>query len=552
MRFLGAKPAKHLGQVAILSWLVLVGCSQPTTKSAPKQSASQLLDGVIASFEAKMDKGPIGVKPNWETQNVKRLTAIARRVNSVLAWENAAAAAEHYHGWQFSSDCWYKVAKIYEHQHDLNMAFWSIREAQARETKVQLFIDRPSNRFKLISKYYSGAKFEPIYGCYNGAFIDDETSLSPVMQEGHNTRRSVAEFNQRTGAHHAFFFIYMGYGQPFPKRWAAYLKSQGAGLQIAFEPNSYHEVKDDSYLETFAADAKASGIPIFLRFASEMNGEWVPYHRSPQKYIAMFRLVASVMHKKAPNVAMVFCPFEIPERKILRYYPGNKAVDWVGVNIYSVIYNDNDSHRIAEWRNPADQLKFIYSHFAADKPIYIGEFGAANRSSLDNVSRPDYAIVKATQMLTALRLIYPRVKAFHWLSMNAIKHAIPGRQLNDYSLLDDPEVTLAYQGLIGNPYFLKQYEPLAMAPIEADKLHSETVVSGDVTFEAWVKTYNNLPTVVWLLDGKELSRDVLPGSYPLSLDTKKYSNGRHILTLVVMDQHGYQVARRDRAITIKN
>lgn len=553
MRFHLIKPAKFLEQAVILTWVVLIGCSSPPRHlQTSKSDASDLLQKVIASYQAKRANGRIGIRPNWETANVKQAIRRARQLNSVSGWERAAAAAEKQSGWQFAADCWYKVSRLYQERNDLNMAYWAIREAQARETKVQIFIDHPSDRSKLVAKNYTGAKFEPIYGCFNGAFIDDETTLSPVLQEGHNTRRSVSEFNDRTGAHHAFFFIYMGYGQPFPKKWAEYLKSQGAGLQIAFEPSSYNQVQDDHYLQTFAADAKASGIPIFLRFASEMNGEWVPYHNSPEKYIAMFRLLASVMHKNAPCVAMVFCPFEIPERKIMRYYPGDKAVDWVGVNIYSVLFNDNDPDRIAEWRNPADQLKFIYSHFAATKPIYIGEFGAANRSSLDNAPRPDYAIVKATQMLTALRLIYPRVKAFHWLSMNAIKHAIPGRQLNDYSLLDDPEVALAYKGLIGNPYFLKQYEPKAMAPIEAEKLHSETLVSGVASFEAWVKTYNNLPTVVWLLDGKELSRDNLPGSYPLILDTTKVKNGRHILTLVVLDEHGFQVVQNDRAIIVRN
>lgn len=553
MWFNSFRPAKIIEQATILTWIALVGCRTPSVAPKPKpQDAATLLNQIFDSYRAKKATGKTGIKPDWQTANVKRLIKQARRENTVGAWETAAAAAQKASGWQFAADCWYKVSHIYQQRNDMNMAFWAIREAQARETKIQLFIDRPANRSQLISKYYSGAKFEPIYGCYNGAFIDDETSLSPVLTEGHNIRRSVVEFNQRTGAHHAFFFIYMGYGQPFPKKWAEYLKAQGAGLQIAFEPTSYDQVQDDHYLQTFAAQAKESGIPIFLRFASEMNGAWVPYHKSPEKYISMFRLVASVMHKNAPNVAMVFCPFEIPERKILRYYPGNKAVDWVGVNIYSVLFNDNDPDRIAEWRNPADQMKFIYSHFAAEKPIYIGEFGAANRSSLDNVSRPDYAIVKATQMLTSLRLIYPRVKAFHWLSMNAIKHAIPGRQLNDYSLLDDPEVTLGYQGLIGNPYFLKQFEPKAMAPIEADKLHSETSVSGTVTFEAWVKTYNNLPTVIWSLDGKEISRDNMPGSYPLTLDTRKLGNGRHILTLIVLDEHGYQVAQNDRAIIVKN
>lgn len=548
----GKKPAVTFCLwVLALIGVFLAGCGSRFQSGATVSSGEKELAQIDAGFQSKMASGPVGVLPHWHTSSLRSLTAKARRTDSISDWQHAAEEAESHSGMQFAADCWYRIAKIYRRQNNLNMAFYAIREAQDRETKVKLFIDRPADKAALAKKYYSGAKFEPIYGCYNGAFIDDETSLDPVIKSGHNVRRSVSEFNQRTGTHHAFFFIYMGYGQPFPTKWAEYLKSQGAGLQIAFEPTSYDQVKDDDYLKQFAADAKASGIPVFLRFASEMNGAWVAYHKSPAKYIKMFQLVASVMHAAAPNVAMVWNPFSIPERKILPYYPGDEAVDWVGVNIYSVLFNDNDPKRVAEWRNPADQIKYVYSQFAARKPIYIGEFGAANKSSLTMVSRPDYAVVKATQMLTSLRLIYPRIKVFHWLSMNAIKHAIPGRQLNDYSLLDEPAVTMAYQALMANPYFLKEYQDKASAPMEADALTSGTKVKGKIQLEAWVKTYNNLPTVIWQVDGKEVSRQVLPGSYPLELDTDSYSSGKHRIDLFVLDQHGYQVAHESVSLVFK-
>lgn len=554
----GSVPAATLCALALLAAAFSpIGCGGRAFHGADKshdgqRPGTQELADIEAGFHDKMVDGPVGIFPKWNTPGLKRMTAHARRTGSVDDWMAAAAAAQGKSGYQFAADCWYKIAKIYRERDNLNMAFYAIREAQQRETKTEVFIDHPADKASLTRKYWTGGRFEPIFGCYNGAFIDDETSLDPVLKIGHNTRRSVSEFNARTGSHHAFFFIYLGYGQPFPKQWAAYLKSQDAGLQIAFEPKDVDEVKDDAYLEQFAADAKASGIPVFLRFASEMNGDWVAYHKSPAKYIKMFRLVASVMHAKAPNTAMVWNPFEIPERKILEYYPGDAAVDWVGVNIYSVLYNDNDPNRVAQWRNPADQLKFVYSNFAGRKPIYIGEFGAANKSSLDMKPRPDYAIVKAAQMLTSLRLIYPRVKAFHWLSMNAIKHAIPGRQLNNYSLLDDPAVTLAYSKLIADPHFLKAYAPRACAPVEADPLKDGASLKGQIRLEAWVKTYNNLPTVIWQIDGKEVSRQVQPGSYPLEFNTGDYSAGKHRIDLYVLDQHGLQVDHDRFTVTFSN
>ena len=55
------------------------------------------------------------------------------------------------------------------------------------------------------------------------------------------------------------------------------------------------------------------------------------------------------------------------------------------------------------------------------------------------------------QLYSALPRLYPRVKAVHWLSMNNLKHAMPGRQLNNYSLLDEPAVAAQYARLRKKP-----------------------------------------------------------------------------------------------------
>src|SRR5690606_9868459 len=113
----------------------------------------------------------------------------------------------------------------------------------------------------------------------------------------------------------------------------------GRYVHIAFEPNDgLDKVKDDEYLREFADDLAATKAPIFLRYASEMNGDWVKYHGDPELYREKFRLVSKVMKERAPNVAMVWCPFSTPVGSIPDYYPGDEWVDWVGVNIYSVTY----------------------------------------------------------------------------------------------------------------------------------------------------------------------------------------------------------------------
>jgi hypothetical protein len=389
------------------------------------------------------------------------------------------------------------------------------------------------------------AKLEPVYGCYTGAFIDHEDSIHGTYRDEYETwRRDASAFNHLTGVHHAIFFMYLGYGRSFPAKFVRHMNDNGAAAQIAWEPDSLSQVQDDEYLHDFAKEAKASHTPIFLRFASEMNGDWVPYNGDPAKYIEKFQLVAKVMHAEAPNVAMVWCPFETPVRTMADYYPGSSFVDWVGINIYSVPFWDNDPKRGAEWRNPADSLRFVYNKYAEKHPIMICEYAASHRSSLDKVERADFARTKIGELYASLPRIYPRVKAVCWLSMNAIKHAIPGRQSNDYSLLGNDWVRQRYQEVADDPYFLGAVSrgAPAVARQQTVPLRDGEVLSGKVPLSAWVKIYDDEPRVVWRVNGAERFSSSVPGPYRWVLDCSTLPKGPATIELVVIDRAGREAS----------
>ena len=109
------------------------------------------------------------------------------------------------------------------------------------------------------------AKWEPRSGCYIGAFIEREPTL----------HGDISLFEALTKKKHASYFTYVGHGSPFPTEWVESVKAQKAAPQIAFEPNGgLDKVQDDEYLRKWARDAAKAQCPIFLRWASEMNGPW--------------------------------------------------------------------------------------------------------------------------------------------------------------------------------------------------------------------------------------------------------------------------------------
>lgn len=108
------------------------------------------------------------------------------------------------------------------------------------------------------------------------------------------------------------------------------------------------------------------GVPVFVRFAHEMNGSWYPWSQRPAEYVRAFRLVADAVHRLAPASATVWAPnygggypfaggaheakagtpafaaldtdgngrLSMTDDPYGPYYPGDDAVDWVGMSLY--------------------------------------------------------------------------------------------------------------------------------------------------------------------------------------------------------------------------
>ncbi|AIS53445.1 copper amine oxidase domain-containing protein [Thermoanaerobacter kivui] len=361
---------------------------------------------------------------------------------------------------------------------------------------------------------YKLSKYEPKKGVYLGAYVYQDTLINGDMKK----------FNEITGKKHASFFIYVGYGSPFPQKWIDQLKEVGAAAHIAFEPNNgLDQVKDDQYLRNFARKLKESGIPVFLRFASEMNGDWTAYSGNPKKYIEKWRLVHDVMEEEAPNVMMVWTVFTFPQSNILSYYPGDDYVDWVGVNIYNVVYHNNNINLKADHEDPLELLDYVYDTFSERKPIQISEFGATHYTITDGKYYVDFAIEKITRMYNGLKTKYPRVKSIFYFDVNNLVNAPQGRRINNYAITDDERILKTYSNLISDPYFLSDVGPNLEGTVNNEfmvvkdgilVLNGKTFISSSV-----LKKYMKAK-VFW--DSQNNRLTLLKGSNTTTFDIKSY------------------------------
>jgi hypothetical protein len=296
---------------------------------------------------------------------------------------------------------------------------------------------------------YPLGKAEPKEGAYLGAYVLQDEAISGSMQS----------FNELIGKQHATFFKYVGYGQPFPTQWVEQVKAAGAFPHIAWEPNKgLEQVLNDAYIREFAAQARQADIPIFLRFASEMNGTWTNYSGNPTSYKETWRMVHDIFEKEAPKVAMVWTVLAFPVRTMERFYPGDRYVDWVGVNVYHVKYHNGDEQYRASHEDPHDMLNYVYNRFSRTKPIQLSEFGVTHFNTTDGKKDNRFAINRMSRLYRHLKNDYPRVKAVYYFDVNNVTAYNKARQVNDYSLTSELELLEAYRRVTASDYFLSRLD----------------------------------------------------------------------------------------------
>ncbi len=348
---------------------------------------------------------------------------------------------------------------------------------------------------------------------------EDGVLLSAYVLQDDYIEQSMENFNEITEKKHASFFRYVGYGQPFPTEWVEEVKAAGAIPHIAFEPNDGLElVEDDEYLREWARAANEAGVPIYIRWASEMNGTWTQYSGHSDLYIEKWRLVYDVFQEEAPNCSFVWTVFTFPESTIESFYPGDEYVDWVGVNIYSVVYHNNDLKQKCDFEDPLELLDYVYNTYSYKKPIQISEFGATHYSATDEQTYSEWAAEKITRLYSNLETYYPRVKSIFYFDVNNLYTYNADRRVNDYSITDDEIVLNAYKEATASDYFLSDYV-------------ENTVVSGTETL-----TYNGFTTNI-------KDKTYVPVEYfqnYLGLEVEDFGDGSYLVT------------RGDQAVEVKS
>lgn len=503
----------------VLSTLVLL---------APPARADRVWD-LFQQAAAHEQAGRIDLAlPLWQ-ELAEAYGAQGDATNAAIFWKKLGKAydgqsrrAEAVHAYEQEARYWEKAGHADWGKEDL------LRADQLRTT-VRLFVAEAAQppRRPL-------GKHEPAAGALLGAYTERDPAVGQVFRRA----------EQAYGKHLAAFLVYFDYGRSDIDTYLRLAREAGAGLQIAFQPSGgLDRVADDPYLRGFARKLQAAGIPVFLRFAGEMNGDWVRWHTSPEKYIEKFRLVSRVMKAEAPDVAMVWAPNHLPEN-FDPYYPGDDAVDWVGLSMYQDFYASGDAGQPADRDSPADKVRYIHDKYGARKPIMIAEWGVAHREYTGPSDRTAWAMANLLRLYGALPRLYPNVKAVFYFSVDQKASPNPYTRTvwSSYLLTEKPAFLAAYRQAVSGAYYLPR--PAATAPVAYRELAAPgaRLAPGTHTLSAYVKLYDPIVSKVeYLVDGQFVgAAEAAP--YDVTHDFSGYGGRRVTVTVRAYNAAGAPAA----------
>ncbi|MCL4425333.1 MAG: stalk domain-containing protein [Firmicutes bacterium] len=460
-------------------------------------------------------------------------------INVALMYQRLAQIYYNRKEYDRATEAWDQEAAFWTKVNYLDDAVIARRHANTVRSTIKVFVARSAAAVG--DRFYSGTPLEPKTGTYLGAYAERDPAVHDISTW---SRFYTEGLPALTGKKHAAYLLYVTWGQPLPFTHFQRARAAGVALQLAVQPLlGLDTVRDNYYLKEFVRSIAATGVPVFIRFAGEMNGDWVRWGGNPALYKEKFRLVAKAIHAGASNAVMVWAPNDFPEKNMDDYYPGDDAVDWIGVSSYSTYETHSDPEGKEDRTSQLDRFADAYQRYSPKKPFMLAETGISHHNYRLDKEIKDWALAQMRRYYAALPRLYPRVKAIFWYDVdegNLIQET--GRLKNNYLLSRDQDILSTYRSMIADPFYLSEIGQEAgqvYLPIE------EAGLSTIYIYVSYIKVFDPFVSRVdYEVEGRLVASNQQP-PYSASIDFSPWAGQPVKLTVKVYGRDGTMVAQRD-------
>jgi glycosyl hydrolase family 26/flagellar hook capping protein FlgD len=270
-----------------------------------------------------------------------------------------------------------------------------------------------------------GAVGPPATGIYLGAFVDPNARWDGVAAQ----EREIAGFERDLGRkldidHH--YYGWSGSSQMFPAALDRWDVAHGRIPLISWQGTNLRAINSGSQDASIRARARAVrrfGHPVFISWGYEMNGDWNSWSgprnnsagrtNGPARFVLAWRRIHDIFDQAgARNVSWVWTPNneDVPMvgwNHWTAYYPGDRYVDWVGVDGY----NWGTSEQWSHWTAFERLFRGVYRDYAGRKPLMVVE-----TASVENGGSKAAWIRGAWR---SLEYRYPDIRALVWMERGA-------------------------------------------------------------------------------------------------------------------------------------
>ncbi len=304
-----------------------------------------------------------------------------------------------------------------------------------KESSVVVSVDNVYNQIELYNIYqkdkYTLKKYEPDKKCYTGVFIE--------QTEGN----FIEEFEKYTNTSHSVYMYHQKLDESYPLSWVlnGYSNSKTPFITI-LPPDNKEDLFNKELIKNLAKDFGKLQIPMFVSiypvndYFKEKNNEYIKFLQDAKTYFELY----------SPNVCILWSIDKKNAYKADDFYPGDSYVDWVGIDIYEDIDENNNLNRMFK------EFDFFYKSYANKKPIFIN-LGISHFGSTSYNYNIEDKVNELKRYFNEMPFKYERLKMVNYINYDTFKTKNINKQ--NYLVTDNKKILDSYTKLLNNDIFLK-------------------------------------------------------------------------------------------------